>query len=100
MTENKYNTYDFLINEDDEVMLLVYARDGNVEAPQITIDLTTFCATLQRNHIDGIEITDIPEDVIDIIQDQDTLLVCELSTEENEEDTKITNAYEATIFIQ
>ena len=99
MTENKFNTYDFLINEYDEVMLLIYDRDSIVEKPQITIDVTSSSAILRRNDNDGITINDISEDILDVIQDQETLLVCELSATENDDDTKITNAYEAKINI-
>lgn len=42
-------------------------------------------------------LTDIPENVFDSLQDSDKLMVCELSVEEKEEDTKIVYAYEAEI---
>jgi hypothetical protein len=100
MSQKNTNTYDFLINEDDEVMLLLYEKESSVENPQISIDPLKSCAVLRRNDLDGVEITDISEDILDIILEQETLLVCELSAEDNEEDTKITNAYEATVFIQ
>ena len=40
---------------------------------------------------------EVPDDVIDSLQDADNLLVCELSKEEREEDSKIVRAYEADI---
>ena len=42
-------------------------------------------------------LSDIPEDVFDSLDDADKLMVCELSAEENEEDTQIVYAYEAEI---
>ena len=40
---------------------------------------------------------DIPTDVFDSLTEADKLLVCELSAEDNEEDTQIVYAYEAEI---
>ena len=100
MSQTNFNTYDFLINEDDEVILLLYTKNTPVKNPQITIDIETNNAFLQRNDSDGVEIKDISEDIVDAIQTNDKLLVCELSTEENDDDTAINNVYEAIINFQ
>ena len=100
MRQTNFNTYDFLINEDDEVILLLYTKNTPVKNPQITIDIETNNAFLQRNDSDGVEIKDISEDIVDAIQTNDKLLVCELSTEENDDDTAINNVYEAIINFQ
>ena len=92
------DTYDFLINDDD-LLLLTYARETKPEAPSIEIDEENFCATLYRSQNDGINIKDIPEEVMDILTESKTLLVCEMSMEENDDDTKIIYAYEAEIRI-
>ena len=91
------NNFDFIINDEDEVMLLIYARESAPQNAVIDINSSDKTAILHRNNKDSITLQDIPEDVIDSLQDADTLLVCELSVEENEEDTKIVNAYEADI---
>ncbi len=97
MSEEKFDSYDFLLNDDEEAMLLLYARENAPEKPNITINTETASAVLQRNQDDVLELEDIPEDVLEVLQDSDTLLVCELSREENEEDTQIIYAYEAEI---
>lgn len=91
------NNFDFIINDEDEVMLLIYARDGQPQDAVIDINAEEKTGVLHRNATDSITLQDIPEDVIDSLQDADSLLVCELSIEEKEEDTKIVNAYEADI---
>ena len=93
-----HDTYDFLIN-DDELLLLTYAREKQPENPSIEIDEENFCATLYRSQNDGINIKDISEDVMDILTESKTLLVCEMSMEENDDDTKIVYAYEADVRI-
>ena len=91
------NSFDFIINDEDEVMLLIYAREGQPQNALIDINAADKTAILHRNPSDSITLQDIPAEVIDSLQDADSLLVCELSIEENEEDTKIVNAYEADI---
>lgn len=95
--ENNENTYDFIINEEDEVMLLLYVRAGEPKNASIEINLDDHSAILRRNDDDGVTIDRIPDDVFDSLQDADTLLVCELSHSENEDDTEIVHAYEADI---
>ena len=41
----------------------------------------------------------IPDDAFDSLQDADSLMVCELSREEREEDVEIVRAYEADIVL-
>ena len=91
------NNFDFIINDEDEVMLLIYAREGTPQNAVIDINTSDKTGILHRNGNDSITLQDIPDDVIDSLQGADTLLVCELSVEEKEEDTKIVNAYEADI---
>ena len=93
----EYRTFDFLINDEDEVMLLLYEQEGDPENAAIELNEEEKSAVLYRNKNDEIMLTDIPENVFDSLQDADKLMVCELSVEEKEEDTKIVYAYEAEI---
>ena len=99
MTENNFNTYDFIVNEDDEVMLLIYAKDGTPKKPHIDINVQNKQAILYRSENNGLSIEDISDDILFLLRDIDKILVCELSAEENEDDIQITNVYEATIDI-
>jgi len=90
-------TYDFIVNEEDEVMLLLYVRDGEPKDPAIEINAEDQSAVLYRNDEDSILLEHIPDDIFDSLHDADTLLVCELSREETEEETQIIYAYEADI---
>ena len=97
MTETDFDKFDFIINEDDEVMLLLYARTSAPKNPAIEINFEDKSALLQRNPSDGIQLTSIPDEILDALQETDNLLVCELNTAENEQDTQIVYAYEAEI---
>ena len=91
------DTFDFIINDEDEVMLLLYAREGDPKDPVIEINPSDNTAVLHRNNEDEIMLQDVPDQVIDSLHDADSLLVCELSREEKEEDSKIVRAYEADV---
>ncbi len=93
----EYRTFDFLINDEDEVMLLLYEQESEPKNAAIELNEEKKSAVLYRNENDEIMLTDIPENVFDSLQDADKLMVCELSVEEKEEDTKIVYAYEAEI---
>lgn len=87
----------FLINDEDEVMLLLYQREGEPLNPHIELDAEEKSALLYRNDDDNIFLSDISDEVFDSLQDADKLLVCELSRDEKDEDAQIVHAYEAEI---
>ncbi len=98
MSGNTFDSYDFLLNEDDEVMLLLYAKESKPENPYMVIDFDNKSAELYRNGTDCVVIADISEDILSAIQLVDSILVCELSRDEDEE-PKMIYAYEAQIEI-
>ncbi len=97
MNNSEFETFDFLINDEDEVMLLLYQREGEPEHAQIELDRDNRIAVLYRNQSDSIALRDVSDEVFDSLQDADNLLVCELSKESDEDETKIVYAYEAEI---
>ncbi len=97
MSKQNNNTYDFLINDEDEAMLLLYAHQGEPCDSSIEIDIKNKSAILHRTPTDDVFLSEIPDDVLDSIQEADKLLVCELSVEKDDKDTKIVFAYEADI---
>ncbi len=89
--------YDFVINDEDEVMLLLYAGQTEPGNARIVIDIDNKRAEFFRNPDECIVLEDIPEDVFDSMFENDKLLVCEISDTEKEEDSQIVYAYEADI---
>ena len=94
-----FNTFDFLINDEDEIMLLLYERQGEPSNnPHIEFDIEEKAALLYRNEHDVLELDGIEENILDSIQDADKLLVCELSKEEDQNgNNAIIYAYEAEV---
>lgn len=97
MTDTDFNSYDFMINSDNEVMLLLYAQQLPPQDPLLEIDEETFSATLYRDNQTTLPLCDVPEEVITALQEMDNILICELNKTKNAEDTKIVHTYEAKI---
>ena len=99
MTENYDNiTYDFVVNDEDEVMLLLYAGESApATETRIVLAAENHSAELFRNDDESIVLEAIPDEIFDSLIDADKLLVCELSNTENEDDSRIVYAYEADI---
>ena len=97
MDTKDFETFDFLINDEDEVMLLLYQREGAPSNPHIELDSDEKSALLYRNDNDTLLLNDISTEVFDSLMDADKLLVCELSREEKDDDAQIVHAYEAEI---
>lgn len=97
MDENEMNTFDFVTNDEDEVMLLLHAQETEPKDARIEIDFKEKSAVLIRNETDEILLEGIPEDVIDSLQDADILMVCELKVGATDDETEIVYAYEAEI---
>lgn len=96
MTDD-FNTFDFLINDDNEVMLLLYAQENEPQDAYFHFDYTKNVAIFIRNESNKIFLSDIPEDVLERCRVSKKILVCELSKTEKEEDTEIVYAYEANV---
>lgn len=97
MAENEFETFDFLINDEDEVMLLLYVHEGEPKDAHIELNAEERTAILYRTPEEAIELSDIPAEIFDSLDDADTLMVCELSKTANEDDAEIVHAYEAEI---
>lgn len=94
---NKNATYDFVVNDEDEVMLLLYASETAPANARFILNTENNSAELLRNADENIVLEEIPDDIFDSLADADKLLVCELSDTEKDEDSKIIYAYEAEI---
>ncbi len=89
--------YDFVVNDEDEVMLLLYAGKEEPENAKVVLDVSGNMAELYRNDTECMVLENIPDDIFNSLSDADKLLVCEISDTEKEEDSEIVYAYEADI---
>lgn len=92
-----FDIFDFVINDEDEIMLLLYVQEGEPANSYIEVNKDTNSAVLFRNAEHSIDLKEISEDILDAMFDAESLLVCELSREEDDKETKIIYAYEAEV---
>ena len=94
---NQNAMYDFVVNDEDEVMLLLYAGQTEPQNARFVMNIEENKAELYRNENECVVLESIPDDIFDSLAEADTLLVCEISDTEKEEDSEIVFAYEAEI---
>ena len=95
--EDTFNTFDFVIDEDDNIMLIMYEREGEPLKSVIKINREERSINFYRNDYDKIELEGIEDDILDRLEDEEKLSVAELSIEEDPEDTIIVYSYDADI---
>ena len=71
--------FDILVNDRDEVLLAIDARDGEPMTPMIVIEGAQ--VTLVRNETDGLSLPDIPEELRNKIGTKTEILVAETNEE-------------------
>lgn len=89
--------YDFVVNDEDEVMLLLYAGETEPKNARIVLKEDENKAEFFRNPNECIVLEEVPSDIFDSLTENDKLLVCEIDNTEKDEDSRIVFAYEADI---
>lgn len=95
MTNN--DTYDFIISDENEVMLMLYSRDSIPENPSVRLDAENHVIELYRNLDDALTLQYVDSDVFANLAEEDNLLVCEIRPTDDPDETEIVYAYEAPI---
>lgn len=92
-----FNSYDFMITEENEVMLLLYARETPPNNSTIHLNPDEKKIELYRNENDALTLDEVEDDIFNNLQNETSLLICELAPTENDEENEIIYAYEAEI---
>ena len=87
------NTFDFMISEENEVMLVIFARDI---APE-DLDPEHKTVELYRRKNDAFTLENVDDEVFELLKKEDNLLVCEILPTDNPDETEIIYTYEATL---
>ncbi len=91
------NTFDFLISDANEVMLILYARDLAPEEPLVRLNPEQKNVELYRRKNDAFTLEKVDDDVFEILKNEEKLLICEILPTDNPEETEIVYTYEAPI---
>ena len=93
----EFDGFEFIVTEEEDIMLIIYTRKGNPENPAIEIDEQTKSATLHRNPNDIVALENIDPSAFEILREESALLIAEVAPTENPEENEIKQAYEAVI---
>ena len=91
------NTFDFLISEENEVMLILYARDIAPEDPIVRLNPENNTIELYRMKNDAFTLEKVDNEDFELLKNEKNLLVCEILPTENPDETEIVYTYEAII---
>lgn len=91
------NTYSFLISEENEVMLIIYARDIEPEQPAVRLNPEEHNVELYRRVNDAFTLENVEDEVFTLLKDEENLLVCEILPTPDPDETEIVYTYEAPI---
>ena len=91
------NTFDFLISEENEDMLIIYARDIAPEDPIVRLNPEQKNVELYRRRNDAFTLESVSDDVFAILKNEEKLLVCEILPTDDPDETEIVYTYEALI---
>lgn len=91
------NTYDFIISDKNEVMLILYSRESAPENPAVRLDAENHIVELYRNSQDALTLQYVDNDVFNNLSEEENLLVCEIQPTDDPDETEIVYAYHATI---
>jgi hypothetical protein len=94
---SEFDGFDFIITEEDDVMLIIYARSGNPENPSIELKPEKESVILYRNKDDVVTLESVSKDVFGILSEEKALLITEVVPTENELEQEIKQVYEAKI---
>lgn len=92
-----FNTFDFMVTDENEVLLLLYARESEPQEPTVELNYDEHTIVLKRNEDDFLTLENIEDEIFDDLQEEDTLLVCEIAPTEDDEEEEIVYTYEADI---
>ena len=91
------NTFQFLVTEDNEVALLLYAREGRADRPLVRLFRNEQKVEIFRNADDELTLEQVDDNIFVCLNGKNQLLICEVLPAENEDELEIIDSYHAEI---
>lgn len=95
MADNQ--SYDFIISDEGEVILILHARDTTPENPAVHLVTEEHEVQIYRNKQDALTLKYVDSDVFNNLIEEESLLICEVKPTSNPDETEIIYTYEAPI---
>jgi len=91
------NTFEFLITEEDDVALLLYAREGKADRALVRLFRNEQKVEFYRNEEDELTLENVDDNVFVSLAGKKQLLVCEVLPAENDDELEIIDSYMSEI---
>jgi hypothetical protein len=91
------DTYDFIISDENEIMLILHSRDSAPENPVVRLNADNRTVELYRNAEDAVTLQYVDSDIFNNLAEDNKLLVCEIQPTDDPDETEIVYAYHADI---
>lgn len=91
------NVFDFLVSDDNEVLLIIHSRENEPEEPAIVLMPENSSVEFFRDGSTQLTLQNVKAEVFDALKDKTDIMVCEIESTENPDETEIVYHYHAEI---
>lgn len=92
-----FDGFEFIITEEDDVMLIIYARSSDPENPQVELKKEQKRIILRRNSTDIVTLENVEDKILNNLSEEKALLIAEVVPTENPLEHEVKQVYNAVI---
>ena len=92
-----FDGFEFIITEEDDVMLIIYARSTNPENPEVELNKEQNSIVLRRNSSDVVTLEGVEDKILNNLSEEKALLIAEVVPTENPLEHEVKQVYNAVI---
>ena len=92
-----FDGFEFIITEEDDIMLIIYARSTNPENPEVELNKEQKRVILRRNSTDVVTLEGVEDKIIENLSEEKALLIAEVVPTDNPLEHEVKQVYNAVI---
>lgn len=92
-----FDGFEFIITEEDDVMLIIYARSSDPENPQVELNKEQKRIILRRNSTDIVTLENVEDKILNNLSEEKALLIAEVVPTDNPLEHEVKQVYNAVI---
>jgi hypothetical protein len=92
-----FDGFEFIITEEDDIMLIIYARSTNPENPEVELNKEQKRVILRRNSTDVVTLEGVEDKIMENLSQEKALLIAEVVPTDNPLEHEVKQVYNAVI---